>query len=89
MKTHLELAKLFKEIDQWDTIGTDTQYRILEYPDEVVIIFCPSNSKADWKINFSFPKKLQEDGNSVLRPRRLSQRMERYPRPLPQVCTNL
>ncbi|MCB5288270.1 MAG: lipase family protein [Candidatus Cloacimonetes bacterium] len=57
MRTHLELAKLFKEIDQWDTIGTDTQYRILEYPDEVVIIFCPSNSKADWKINFAFPKK--------------------------------
>jgi len=57
MKTHIELAKLFKEIPNWDTIGTDTQYKILEYPDEVIIIFCPSNSKADWKINFSFPKK--------------------------------
>ena len=57
MNTHLELAMLFNEIEDWDTIGTDTQYKILEYPDEVVIIFCPSNSKADWKINFSFPKK--------------------------------
>ncbi|ADY13698.1 lipase family protein [Sphaerochaeta globosa] len=57
MKTHLELAQLFKTIDCWSTIGTDTQYRVLEYSDEVVIIFCPSNSKADWKINFSFPKK--------------------------------
>jgi hypothetical protein len=57
MKTHLELAQLFNTIPNWDTIGTDTQYKVLEYPDEVVIIFYPSNSKADWKINFSFPKK--------------------------------
>lgn len=57
MKTHLELAQLFKELDQWDTIGTDTQYKIIHYPDEVVIVFAPSNSQSDWKINFSFPKK--------------------------------
>lgn len=57
MKTGLELAKLFNTISNWDTIGTDTQYKVLDYPDEVIIIFCPSNSKADWKINFSFPKK--------------------------------
>jgi predicted lipase len=57
MKTHLELAKLFKTIPNWDTIGTDTQYKVLDYPDEVVIIFCPSNSMADWRINFAFPKK--------------------------------
>jgi predicted lipase len=57
MKTHHELAKLFKELDQWGTIGTDTQYKIIHYPDEVVIVFAPSNSQSDWKINFSFPKK--------------------------------
>jgi hypothetical protein len=57
MRTHLELAQLFNTISNWDTIGTDTQYKILDFPDEVVIIFCPSNSKADWRINFSFPKK--------------------------------
>ncbi|WP_319758424.1 hypothetical protein [uncultured Sphaerochaeta sp.] len=57
MKTHLELAQLFKQITKWDTIGTDTQYRIIHYPDEVVIVFAPSNSQSDWKINFSFPKK--------------------------------
>lgn len=57
MKTYIELAMLFNDIDDWDTIGTDTQYRVLQYPDEIVLIFAPSNSKADWRINFAFPKK--------------------------------
>lgn len=57
MNTHLELAQLFEQITKWDTIGTDTQYRIIHYPDEVVIVFAPSNSNSDWKINFNFPKK--------------------------------
>lgn len=43
MRTHLELAQLFNTISNWDTIGTDTQYKILDYPDEVIIIFCPSS----------------------------------------------
>jgi hypothetical protein len=57
MKTEIELARLFNTLTDWDTIGTDTQYRILEKEDEVIIIFYPSNSKADWKINFNFPKR--------------------------------
>lgn len=57
MKTGLELAKLFKSITLWNTVGTDTQYKIIHYDDEIVIVFAPSNSNDDWKINFSFPKK--------------------------------
>ena len=56
-KTDTDLAKLFLTIDDWSTIGTDTQYRIIEEANETIIIFSQSNSKADWKINFSFPKK--------------------------------
>lgn len=57
MRIEKELAQLFHSLDYWDTIGTDTQYRILEEHDEVIIIFKESNSKADWKINLSFPKR--------------------------------
>lgn len=55
-KTDTDLAKLFLTIDDWSTIGTDTQYRIIEESNETIIIFSQSNSKADWRINFSFPK---------------------------------
>lgn len=57
MKTHIELAKLFQSIDDWQTIGTDTQFKIIDEEDETIIVFSPSNSKADWKINFAYPKK--------------------------------
>lgn len=57
MKNDIELANLFASLTYWDTIGTDTQYRVLEEHNEVIIIFKESNSKADWKINLSFPKR--------------------------------
>lgn len=57
MRTNKELPQLFSLINNWDTIGTDTQYKILDLKDEYIILFYPSNSKADWKINFSFPKR--------------------------------
>lgn len=57
MKNDIELANMFNTLSYWDTIGTDTQYRVLEEHDEVIIIFKESNSKADWRINFNFPKK--------------------------------
>ena len=53
---HLQLAKLFKTTS-WKTIGTDTQYAILEEANETIIIFAESNSQADWLTNFNFPKK--------------------------------
>jgi predicted lipase len=51
----ITIKKLY-EVEDWETTGTDTQFKIVEQEDEVLIVFCPSNSKADWKINFSFPK---------------------------------
>ena len=56
MKTDLELARLFTSGLDWDTIGADTQYEILELYDETVIIFAESNSLTDWMINLDFPK---------------------------------
>lgn len=59
MKKHQdkELAQLFTTIKDWQTAGTDTQYQIIETPDETILIFAESNSKLDWKTNLSFPKK--------------------------------
>ena len=57
MKTPIELARIFQETKSWETVGTDTQYRILEDQDEILIVFCQSNSREDWRINLSFPKK--------------------------------
>jgi predicted lipase len=57
MKSHLELARIFQDQESWETIGTDTQFRILDLQDEIVIVFCQSNSRKDWRINFAFPKK--------------------------------
>lgn len=37
----------------WETSGVDTQWRFLK--GENALIFCGSNSKADWKANFAFP----------------------------------
>lgn len=56
MKKHSELAQIFIENAHWETIGDDTQYRILYEEDEVVIAFYGSNSEADWKNNFNFLK---------------------------------
>lgn len=55
-RSDIELARLFETISQWETIGTDTQYKIIEEAQETILIFCPSNSKKDWRINLSFPK---------------------------------
>lgn len=57
MKSSKEIAELFNTTKDWEVIGTDTQYKILEFDDEVIILFYGSNSKPDWKINFSFFKK--------------------------------
>lgn len=57
MKTHSELARLFTQPQQWQTIGNDTQYLIRETDDEYIIAFYGSNSDADWKNNFNFFKK--------------------------------
>ena len=65
MKSDKELAKLFLTQNSWLTVGTDTQYTIIEYDDEYVIIFAESNSSADWKTNFRFKRKtIQRNGYS-------------------------
>lgn len=53
----VEYAKLLKETDDWETLGSDTQCKIVEKEGETIIVFAESNSKIDWKINFNFPKK--------------------------------
>ena len=57
MKTHLELAKLFTNNLCWTTGGEDTQYCFIESRGENILLFAPSNSKVDWKNNFSFFRK--------------------------------
>ena len=57
MKTDAELAELFTTVKEWRTAGIDTQYQIIETPDETILIFKESDSKADWKTNLRFPKK--------------------------------
>lgn len=56
MRKHYELASIFLEDANWETIGDDTQFRIIESEDEYIIAFRGSNSQADWKNNFNFPK---------------------------------
>jgi len=67
MKSDLELATLFNSIESWKTVGTDTQYKILEESDETIIVFAESNSMKDWKINFRFPKTPYKKMNDVYR----------------------
>jgi len=65
MITSLELANIFtnKQIEWkenqtgWVTAGDDTQYCFLEVEGENILLFALSNSKTDWKNNFSFWKK--------------------------------
>lgn len=57
MKTDIDYARLFTTITDWETVGSDTQYKIIEEPDETIIVFAESNSAIDWRTNFKFPKK--------------------------------
>lgn len=61
MRTALECAEYFNKNIDWVTGGEDTQYYIEKIDDEVVIAFSGSNSKVDWKNNFSFWKKPYKD----------------------------
>ena len=73
MLTPLQCSKLFSSEgreeqgfpEDWTTLETDkydTQFFISKKEDgEVVICFCPSNSKIDWKNNFHFWKKAYKD----------------------------
>lgn len=62
MLTSLECAEYFVNQPEWITGGDDTQYYIERKDDgEVVIVFAESNSKVDWKNNFSFWKKPYRD----------------------------
>lgn len=56
MKTHIELAELFRKPDGWVTVGTDTQYQFIETEDETVLVFAESNTLFDWVTNLNFPK---------------------------------
>lgn len=61
-KKALECANYFSE-DEWETAGTDTQY-LLKFDEKtkrVVIAFYGSNSKEDWRANFSFWKRPYKD----------------------------
>ena len=56
MKTHIELAELFRKSDGWVTVGTDTQYQFIETEDETILVFSESNTLFDWVTNINFPK---------------------------------
>lgn len=59
MKNTLDCTKYFLEDTPWVTGGEDTQYYIEKNnrTREVTVAFLGSNSKVDWKANFSFLKK--------------------------------
>lgn len=63
MLTPIKCAELFKSSIPWKTGGEDTQYYIRKTNStgEVLIMFAPSNSKLDWKNNFSFWKRPYKD----------------------------
>ena len=61
MRTVLECAEYFNRNLDWTTGGDDTQYYIEKIGDEVIIVFSGSNSKVDWRNNFSFWKKPYKD----------------------------
>lgn len=61
MRTVLECAEYFNRDINWTVGGDDTQYYIEKIGDEVIIAFLGSNSKADWKNNFSFWKRPYKD----------------------------
>jgi hypothetical protein len=45
----------------WITAGKDTQYKVVEDGDTVILAFEPSSSSQDWKDNFSFPVRPYRD----------------------------
>lgn len=54
----MDYTQIFsRPIEQWQTVGDDTQYLILDTPDEFVIAFYGTNSLCDLKNDFLFPKK--------------------------------
>lgn len=62
MKSTLKCAEFFTKEQPWIVGGDDTEYLIKKYSNgEVVIAFLGSNSKVDWKANFSFFKKPYKD----------------------------
>jgi len=53
----MDYTQIFsRPIEQWQTVGDDTQYLILDTPDEFVIAFYGTNSLCDLKNDFLFPK---------------------------------
>jgi len=56
MLTHLDLAKLI-DAGNWQTIGDNTQYKIVDTHDELVIAFCGSTDRDDWWANFDIQKR--------------------------------
>jgi len=58
MKTPLELTEYFLDPDlKWITSGDDTQYCFTKEGNENILLFAESNSKVDWKNNFTFFRK--------------------------------
>lgn len=57
MLTDLELIRLFHNTACRNTVGSDTQYGVVETEDELIVMFPGSNSVVDWKINFHFWKR--------------------------------
>jgi predicted lipase len=45
----------------WSTAGDDTQYRIVDVGDCVVVVFRGSDSRRDWMHNLDFPKRPYRD----------------------------
>lgn len=45
----------------WKTAGVDTQYKLLEYEDQVVLAFDGSSSFQDWRDNAAFPVRPYRD----------------------------
>jgi predicted lipase len=58
----MDYTRLF-DTQNWQTIGDDTQYQIIDNTDEFIIIFCGSNSSQDWKNNFNFTKQPYKNMN--------------------------
>lgn len=56
MTTNKKLAELLNSCS-WETYGEDTQVHFEFNNGELIVAFCGSNSKVDWKNNFTFWKK--------------------------------
>jgi len=54
----MDYTQIFsRPIEQWQTIGDDTQYLVFDTPNEFVIAFYGTNSLKDLKNDLCFPKK--------------------------------